>query len=690
MATLEKIRQKGVLLSIVIGVAMLLFIIGMVDFNSIFGASRQKVAVVNGTEINIMDYEKRIDEMTSFYKIEMGQSTLSDQYTEQIRTAVWNSYIKEIILDQNCKKLGVVVSDDEMAQNLTGDNPHPMLSQLRVFYNQEKGGFDKSILYQLLNAIDDDPNGDFAKYWSFVQRTVRSQILEDKYNALIGASINVNNIDAKYSFDGGRSAEIAYAMLPYSYIPDSTVTVEPDDIKTYYKENKNKFYNDKEGRTIKLVEFDVVPSEDDYADVKEWIEGLKKEFLTGDDYIAVCNQNSDVRYSEIAQSKATIDPDLTDFAFKGRAGDTLAPQLFGGVYKMARIVETGITAPDSAKVRHILVQEGSEERTKSVADSLLKVLAGGADFAAIARQYSKAGTNANGGELGWLKDGDFDKEFSAACIKASVGKAFELPMGQAIQIIEVTEKTKPVAKVKLCVLQRAVEASSQTIGQVFNEASQYMAQNNDLEKFNAGADPSKGQFVRSYTVGASDNRISDIKDSRQIIRWAYDAEEGNVADKVFECGDKFVVAALSDIEEEGYKPQADVEEQIKSEVRKDKKGEIMAAEFMNKLENGGDLSAIGAVNNASNVSLNSQYVGGIGSEPKLVAVVSNMTPESAPQVIKGNNGVYAVKVVSQSETGEFNAAAEVSQLASRKPYKYMVYGSLEKSAEIKDNRITFY
>lgn len=689
MATLEKIRQKGVLLSIVIGVAMLLFIIGMVDFNSIFGTSRQNVADVNGIEINIMDYEKRIDEMTSFYKVEMGQSSLSDQYTEQIRTAVWNSCVKEIILGKNCEKLGIVVSDEEMAQNLTGDTPHPMLSQLRVFYNQEKGGFDKAVLYQLLNAVDDDPNGDVAKYWSFVQRTVRTQILEDKYNALLGASININNLDAKYSFDGGINAEIAYTITPYSSIADSTVTADAKEIKAYYKENKNKYYNDAESRTVKLLTFDIVPSESDFADVSEWMNGLKNEFFTSEDYIAVCNQNSDERYTGLAQSKAGTDADLADFAFSGKAGDTFGPQLFGDTYKMARIVESGISASDSAKVRHMLIQQRTAERTQALADSILNLLAGGAEFAPLAKQFSLASTNTNGGELGWLKDGDYDADFSSACIKATVGKAFELPLGNSIQIIEVTEKTKPVAKVKMCVLQRTVEASSQTVGQIFNDASQYMTQNGDLEKFETNADASKGQFVRTYTVSAADNRIADIKDSRQIIRWAFEGEEGDVAEKVFECGDKFAVAALSNIEKEGYRSQNSVEEQIVSEVKKEKKGEIIANDLQAKLS-GGDLSATGSVMNASNVSRNSQYVGGIGMEPKLVAVVSNMTPESAPQIIKGNNGVYAVKVVSQSEAGEFNAASEINQLASRKPYKYMIYSSLEKAAKINDNRITFY
>ena len=89
------------------------------------------------------------------------------------------------------------------------------------------------------------------------------------------------------------------------------------------------------------------------------------------------------------------------------------------------------------------------------------------------------------------------------------------------------------------------------------------------------------------------------------------------------------------------------------------------------------------------MSQNSQYVNGIGVEPALFATVASMTPESKPAVVKGSNSVYAVKVNSVTE-GTFDADAEIKNLENRRPYKYMVYKSLEEGADIKDNRITFY
>lgn len=690
MATLERIRQKGLLLSIVIGVAMLLFIIGMVDFNSIFGSSRQNVAEVDGDEITIMDYEQRVDEMSTFYKIEMGQSSLPDQYVEQVRSSVWNAMLKEIILGNQCEKLGITVSDEEIESNISGENPHPMMTQLRLFYNQEKGGFDSSVVEQVKSAAENEPNGDIAKYLSFVTRTVRTQLLDEKYSALTGASININDIDAKYNFDAKRSAAVAYTSTPYYTIADSTLSASTKELNNYYKDNKNKYFRDKESREIEYLVFPIEPSESDYADIQAWIEGLKNEFFTSDDYVAVCNQNSDEAYTGIAQSKASVDKDIADFAFSGKAGDTFGPQLFGKTYKMARIVETGITAPDSAKVRHILVVEATPERTKEVADSLVAALKGGADFAAAAKAFSKAGTGAGGGELGWIKEGDMDKEFSIACMKSAVNAYTTYDMNGGIQIINVTEKTKPVAKVKVCVLSRAVEASSQTYGQLFNEASQYMAQNNELSKFESAADPAQGKFIRTMTLSKADTRVADLKDSRQIIRWAFENKAGDVADKVFECGDKYVVAALKSVSKEGYPELKEISDQIASDFKKEKKGELIAADLNGKLAGGDDISVTGVVNTLESVSQSSQYVNGLGAEPQFVATVANMNADSKPAVVKGNNGVYVVKVTAVTEPGEFNAASEISQLDGRRPYRYMIFSSLEDAADITDNRINFY
>lgn len=687
MATLEKIRQRGVLLTCIIGFALVLFIFTGVDFHSLFGESRTLVGEVNGHEIEIAEFEKRIEEAKVFYEIERGVSNLDEQTMSELRNNVWNTWLQEKLYGDACQEMGISVGDDELAQQLVGTTPNPMLNNLRMLYNPETQSFDKNILVQLLQAIDQDPTSDYAKYWAYVERIIRLQLLENKYNALMANAVNYNNADAQSLYNAKKAANIEYVVTPYYSQPDSLFTVSNDDMKQYYNNHINQYTQKEEQRVVKVLSFAIAPSAQDFADAEKWINDLKEEFTTSADFVSLNNQNSDVTYNGIAVSAKNVDADLKDFAFNGKAGDVFGPTLFGDTYKMARIVETGIVAADSVKARHILVQTADAATTKAMADSLVAVLKGGADFATVARDNSLAGTAQNGGELGWFKEGEIDVDFSKACFAAKGNEIFTFPMGTAIQIVQVTERTKPVAKVKLCVLQRKVEAGSQTYGKVYSEASQYIAQNHTAAAFVDSAKVEKGLFLRTYTVSKNDNRAGNLEDSRQLVRWAFSHDAGTVTEEVFECGASFVVAVVEQVIPAGKKSFDQVKDQVKVAVMNQLKGDKIIADMQAA---GDNLAALGAVKSAQNVSLSASFIPSVGREPLVAGCIPALLETKQVQYVKGNAGVYAVKLVSEVAQGEFNAAGEITDLTNRNPFVYTTFESLKNSAEIVDNRINFY
>ncbi len=684
MATLENIRKRGLLLSIVIGGSLLAFILGGIDFQTVFGGDRTTVGSVEGNDISIQEYEARIDEMTTFYKMEMGQSSLDENTTRQVQNSVWNTFLHEQLIGAQCEELGIVVTDDEITKQLTSDVPHPMMAQLRLFYNAEKNGYDKAILYDLLAAIDQEPNGDLAKYWSFIKRNVKLQMLEDKYNTLLSSSFNYSNVDAAAAFEAKKVANVSFVSQSYYSVPDSAVSVTDKDIEAYYKENINLYKNTEETRTINYLTFPVEASDKDFEDVKAWINALEEEFVNSKDFIGVCNQNSDEPYKDIAVSKNTVDSDLAAFAFSGKAGDFIGPKLYGNTYKMARIVETGIVAPDSIKVRHILVQNQAK------ADSILALLKSGSDFAELAKNNSLSGTAQNGGELGWMSEGDFDAEFSKECFKGKLNKVFSFPFAGMVQIVEITEATKPVAKVKLCVISRKVEASSQTYGIIYNNASQYIAKNNDAKSFVDSAKAEQGLFLRTMSLKDTDYTVSDLKDSRQIVRWAFQHKKGTVADQVFECGDRFVVVMLSEIAPKGDKSLESVKSNIKFAVTNAKKADKIIADMKAKLGDSKFISDLGEVRTIDNASMNSAFIPGLGREPKVAGAISSLIRDNDIKFVAGMNGVYVLKLNNAPEAGEVNVQYEINNLASRTPYQMMIFESLKNQSEVNDNRINFY
>ena len=687
MATLEKIRQRGVLLTCIIGLALFLFIFTGVDFNSLFGESRTLVGEVNGQKIEITEFEQRIEEAKAFFQIERGENSLDEQTTAQIRESVWNMWLQEVLYGEACEAAGITVSDEELADQILSDNPNPMLNNLRLLFNPETNRFDKNILSQLLQIVDQDPYGDYAKYWSYVERNIRLQLLENKYNTLVVSSINYNDADAKALYNAKKAANIEYVMLPYYNQPDSLFPVSDAEMEAYYNEHINNYTQKEEQRVVKVLSFAIQPSEQDYAETEAWIKNLQQDFSTSADFIAISNQNSDVTYNNVAVSEKNVDASLKDFAFSGKVGGVFGPTLIGDTYKMARIVETGIMAPDSVKARHILVQDVDAEKTKLLADSLVKVLKGGADFAAVAKEYSLAGTAQNGGELGWFKEGEIDAEFSAACFNAKNNEIFTYPMGSAIQITQVTEKTKPVKKVKICVLQRKVEAGSQTYGAIYGQASQYIAQNHTATAFVDSARADQGLFIRTYTIGKNDARVANLDDSRQVVRWAFGEKAGAVTSEVFECGKNFVVAMVDEVIPAGKKSFDNVKLQVKAAVIQDKKGDKMIEDMKTA---GDNLAALGAVSTAQNVSLSSAFIPNIGREPMVAGCIPALLATKEIQYVKGNMGVFAVKLVSEVAQGEFNAANEITEYTNRNPFVYTTFESLKNTAEIVDNRINFY
>lgn len=681
MATLEKIRQRGILLTCIIGFALILFIFTGVDFQTLFGDSHTLVGEVNGTKIEINEFEKRFDEAQTFYQIERGVNALDEQTSVELRNNVWDMWLREQLYGEACSQAGITVTDEELVQQMVGDQPNPMMSNLRLLYNPELNGFDKTVLAQLLQLVDEDPASDYAKYWSFLERTIRLQLLENKYNALVAASVNYNNADAQVLFNAKKAANIEYVYTPYYTQPDSLFQATDAELKAYYNEHKNQYKQKDEQRVVKVLSYAIVPSQADFTETEQWINDLKNDFTNSADYIAIAKQNSDIPYNDIAVSENEVDADLKAFAFAAKPGDVFGPTLFGDTYKMARLVENGIMAPDSVKARHILAPN------QAVADSLVTLLKNGADFAALAKENSLAGTAQNGGELGWFKEGQIDVDFSKACFAAKLNTIFTYPMNGAVQIVQVTERTKMVKKVKLCVLQRKVTAGQQTYGQIYSQASQYIAQNQTAAAFQDSARAEKGLYLRTYTLTKNDYRVGGLDDSRKLVRWAFENNAGNVCEEVFECGSNFVLMMVDKVIPAGDKAFDDVKEQVRMAVVQDKKGDKMIEDMKAAGEN---LAALGSVKQAQNVSLSSSFIPSVGREPNVSGCIPALLETKQVQYVKGTNGVYAVKLVSEVPQGELDAAAEINDYTNRNPFVYTTFESLKNAANIIDNRIKFY
>ncbi|MDP4202630.1 MAG: SurA N-terminal domain-containing protein, partial [Bacteroidota bacterium] len=411
MATLEKIRSKGVFLLIVVGLAMFAFIIG--DFlnssKTYFGQQKQKIGVVDGETVKYADFMEAVEQLSTVYKIETGQQN-NDEMSEQIRQQVWDNKVTEILLGKQTENVGIAVSKDELKDLTIGNHISQIVSSRRAFTDPKTGAFSKEALLGFLSSLEKaskskdkqhaDEVKEYQQYWSFLENMVKQNTLQQKYNALLSKAITANSLDAKFAFDRSQtSVNMVYTMQPYFTVPDGAVKVSESEISDLYNKRKAR-YKQEANFDLKYAQFDVKPSKADYAEVEKKINSLQNGFTTTTDIKGFVNSNSEEKYIDIALTKKEVPPFLQDFAFGGKTGDVVGPKIEGDTYYMAKIVEGGISEPDSVKIRHIVLPDSESK----LADSLVAAIKGGAKFADLAQKFSKLQqTAANGGEIGWVR-----------------------------------------------------------------------------------------------------------------------------------------------------------------------------------------------------------------------------------------------------------------------------------------------
>lgn len=704
MATLEKIRSKGVLLIIVVGVALLSFIIGdfLTNGSSVRNKSRETVAVINGEKINIAEYQELLDQITVFQKYESRQENVDEQTMQQMRAYVWDQLIREKLLLEEAEKMGLTVTADELSDRLIGNNIHPLIQQ-RQFFADESGRFNRSMLLQFLNLKDEEPTEnqmaqtleEYKKLWIFLEKTVKFALLQEKYNSLVANALVSNSVEAKLNFDlNSTSVNVNYVVQPYFSIPDTDVTVSDKEIKDRYNA-RLKLYRQDPTVSMKLVTFRIQPGEDDYKEAEQFINSLRDEFSKTEEVSELVNRNSDIPYNGRNYTRSTVPFAYREFAFAGNKGDVSDPMFINNAYTMARIMETGINLPDSVKLRHIFLLTADEPKL----DSIMGAIRAGANFGELAKKYSAVKQTAdNNGEIGWIMDGDpsLDKEIMKDALTRKTNDIFTFKNAQGTQIIQIMEQTPARQKVKLAILERSVIASSKTEGKIFNDAKRFAA-GLKAELFDSIANKNNYAVRVANDVLQSNATVLDIPQSRQIIRWAFEEGKGKVSD-VFECEKQFVVATVTDLNKSKYRPLNAVADQIKIELLNDKKAEKIIANLKDKAGNDTSLVALAGsigqeVKQAQGVTFGVFQFGMAGFEPAVIgkAVSLNQNQVSAP--VKGNAGVYVLAATAVTKNpGEFNAATEKQSLRSRFSYSTpnAILMDMRNNAEITDNRLNFY
>ena len=665
MASLQRIRNHGALLITIVGLAMLAFILG--DFlnsgSSFFNRSRENVGVIEGQKIHYTEYEAAKEQLTEVYKIETGRSDFDEDMQVQIRNQVWNMMLMDYTMRAQADKIGMDVTADELSELCIGDNIHQIIRGRRAFFD-ENGQFNRDAVVNLLQAInegneDAEMNANLKQaktYWLYWEKAVRISYMQEKYTNLLQHLLKANSLDAEYAFNSrqnGVSAE--YAMQPYFTVADSLVKVSEGDIKKLYNQHKEQ-YKQTPNRAIKYIAFDIVPSEADFQAAQDLMTKLQNEFKTTDDISLVVNTNSDIMYDGRDYSEQTVPAQFKEFAFgKGaKTGDCTDILFENNTYAMARIMQAGYSMPDSVELKAIV--EGGEDQ-----------------------------------ELGWFKASDLPKNIYEPAFAGKRGTRFTVAQGMGEQTYEIMEIGKPTPKVKLAILAREVTPSSKTYSIIYNNAKQFIVNNGDAEALETAAQEAGMAVIPQYNLTKTTDKIGQLKNSRPIVRWAFEAKEGQVSD-VFECGQQFVVAALTEVNDGEYRPLNAVRAELTYEATNNAK----AAYIKKQLKGAESLEAAAEkmgqkIQSVERVTLADSRFGTAGMEPAVIGKTIALGENALSEPIQGNMGVFVVKTGAANNSSDtFVPENEKAQLASRFAYlPYQAMQLIEDKAKVEDNRANF-
>ncbi len=713
MAALGTIRKRGVILVCIISFGLFAFIAegAFRSCDSAKNNERQQIGEVYGEKISVQEFQKLVDEYTEVIKMQQGQENLPEQQMNQVKDMVWNTYVQTKLVENEAKKLGLTVTDTEL-QNVLIEGTNPMLMQT-PFFNQQTGRFDANALKKFLAEYKTQgkTNPQLAKqyetiykYWTFIEKSLRQQLLAQKYQGLFAHCLLSNKVEAQMAFnDQNEESQIKLAALPYSSIDDNKVQISDADLKAKYDEVKGRFKQYVESRDIKYIDVQVKASAADRA-------ALQKEFAAYDTELASAADPSDlvhksgslISYLGVPVSKDAFPNDIAQRLDSMAVGSTskVVENKGDNTLNIIKLVAKQ-QLPDSVQFRQIQVAGANAQETAKRADSIYTALKSGADFEVIAKKYGQTG------EKAWLTTRQYQsapsldkntKDYINSLNTMAVNEVKNIALTQGNLIVQVVDRKAVISKYTAAVIKKNITFSKDTYNAAFNKFSSFVSANLSAEDLVKNAAKAGFTVQERKDVTTAEHNLAGIRSTREAMRWLFEAKKGAVS-PLYECGDNdhMLIVMLNNINNVGYRSleDAQVKEYVKGEVMKDKKAEMLLAK-LNGVKSvdaakakGATIAAVNQVTFAAPV-----FVAATGaSEPALSgAVAATAKGKFSKAPVKGNAGVYVFQVVNKTKRpGKFDAATMMQQLRQKEMQMAGNFmNELYIKAKVVDNRYLFF
>ena len=558
MAALETIRVKfGVLITVLIAIALLSFIIDPTTLQSVSSSmsSKYDVGEIDGKSISYVDYQAEVDRFTVINEVTTGSSVKNEQQQVSIRNAAWQSFVDKYLFEKNAKKAGLYVGTEEINDIIAGNIDSPVFLQNPAFLD-ENGVFSADAVREFLAYMESDQTGRLQTYWNYLIESARTQEYYAKYLSLFTQSDFTNTLMLTEDIaENNNTFNVEFVMVPYGFAKDSTVTVSDSEIKAYYNAHK-KFYKQPASRDIEYVVFEVKPSDADVAAANQALIDVYDNFVSAENMKSFLLANSDRQYDNRwykAGELNTVAKVVNDYAF-GEGASVSEVLSENNKFYAVRVMETAMV-PEQVFVKYV-------PATSENVDSLLNVT-----------------------EPQWLSQitGFEDIMTAKKGEKVTVN-------GLVFQVVDTKD---PVEKKRVAVLEKGAVAGKETVNGFYAQANTFATKTaGKYENFKKAVEE---EGVYAHPVNKmleSADRLGAIDNTREVTRWAFDAKAGDASSIITVDNNYFIIAALKNVNKEGYTPVEQVASTISNLLYTEKIGEKKSAEIAEKINGLTDMQAI--------------------------------------------------------------------------------------------------
>ncbi len=712
MQIIQSIRKRAAIATGAIAIAIIGFM--LLDARSgsdkLFGkGASNAVGEINGKNLDINDFTEKVKQAEQQYGSRAGSATY------QIREQVWNQLVAENLLNGEFEKLGMSLSPKELSSILfSNDAPQ---SWKQYFTDNTTGAYDIAKAQQAWAQIKKSKGADRKNVEDGIINPIILQTLYSKYSSLISAGAYYPSwMQQQDAADDNAIANISYVAVPYNTINDSAVKVSDEDINEYVEKHKAQYKLDEGGRLVSYVSFSTDPSAEDTVRTLEDLVTLKPEFAADTNAKVFLARNSSAIQLDdhfIVASKITSPKkdSITSLPVNGLFG----PYLDGKNFVIAKMIATR-QVPDSVKCRHILIKiadnQSGQVRADSVArklvDSIADAIKNGADFNEMVLKYSDdAGSKNTKGEYTFASSAQlvdsfyrtvfYDPNGTKKIVKGESG-------GQNAYVgyhyIEVLNQWNFEQGYEVAYAAKEIVSSDETINMAQSKATGLAGQARDTKAFNEYV--TKNNLFKvdvPSVIKENDFQVGGLQDARQIVRWAFDAKEGEVSEPI-NVDDKFVVATVTKVQKAGLPDAAVARPQVEALIKNQKKADQIIAKIGKDatIEKAGSTYSIPVqiAGADSTLTFGSFFISGIGQEPKVIGAAFDKDfqgKSSAP--IIGNNGVYVIKVNSLGNKATDSPETAAQKIAGKEKnimqqYGYGWFEALKRTADVKDERSKFF